>query len=166
MLTMPQQLPVKRMALYGSAAMLVGFVSTLGVLQQFTSKDSPSGLAVVETINKKPMKTTANGIETKQADNQAVSTPALPDQADVVISNGRSSAQQYPWSPSASSIVSPSTPTHLETAPVVPSSTTTQPSTVNDLPASTPMESSNTLPNLQNTIMDINVVDAPSVQLP
>jgi hypothetical protein len=171
MLTIPQQLPIKRMALYGSVAMLVGFVSTLGVLRQFVPRDSPSGLAVVETINKKPTKTTANGIEKKQADGQAASTVVLPDQGNIVIGSGSLAAQQYPRVSTATpTSIAPaatsSAPIAVESAPVA-ESTATPPTTLTpSQPPASLTETVTTQPSLQGTIADTNIIDINNVRLP
>lgn len=96
MLTISQTLPIKRMAIYGSTAMLVGFTSTLVMLRQFASKDSPSGVAVVETINKKSSSSDGATLDTKQTDSQSTtSVTALPGQDALVVRGAGLSSQAY-----------------------------------------------------------------------
>lgn len=174
MLTIPQALPIKRMAAYGSTAMLVGFTSTLVMLRQFAPKDdSPSGVSVVETINKKPSSPTG-GLETKQADDKSTaSVTSLPDQGELVVRNGSLPAQRY-------SRVSTATPTYdapatntstapasapVASAPVVSSSTSQPTATQTSDPQPTSSETT-TQSGLQETITNTNIIDINNVSLP
>ncbi|MDB5187158.1 MAG: hypothetical protein JWM07_630 [Candidatus Saccharibacteria bacterium] len=169
MLTIPQTLPIKRMTLYGSTAMLVGFTSTFAMLREFAPKDSPSGGSIVQTINKKPTKTTANGVEAKQGDDKsAPSAAALPDQGGLVVRSGNPSTQQTPRvsttsptyiAPIASSSAPVQTSTTSAPAPVVTSggggNTSTSPTTTTQ-PA--PTQPSSPLPStsgLQDTVNSV-----------
>lgn len=175
MLTIPQRLPVKRMAIYGSTAMLVGFTSTLVMLREFAPKDSPTGVAVVETINKKSSSSTASGLDAKKADGQSkASVTALPDQSELVVRNGNLPAQQYSRLSTAAPTYTAPAPsnapaiTPIASAPAttasgsVPQQTTTQTST--QQPSSG--GSTTTQPSLQETVTSTPSIDLNKVRLP
>jgi hypothetical protein len=98
MLTIPLQLPVKRMAMYGSTAMLVGFTGTLAMLRQFAPKsDTSSGVSVVETINRKPSQDNKTRLDVKQSEGQSTaSVTPLPEQESLTVRGGSLPTQQYP----------------------------------------------------------------------
>lgn len=173
MLTIPQILPVKRMAIYGSTAMLVGFTSTLVMLRQFAPKDSSSGVAVVETINKKPTSVAANRLETKRTDNTpTVAVATLADQGALVVRSGSLPAQQY----APSSVVEPTntaavssesavaTPTPVAADPATPTTEDSDGVVVRPDPV---LPSTGDAPILQDAVTDvIDDVDINKVTLP
>jgi hypothetical protein len=126
MLTIPLRLPVKRMAMYGSTAMLIGFTGTLLMLREFAPKDFPTGVAVVETINKKPATSNTAVLDIKKADSQSdVSVGALPDQGQLVVQGRNVPLQQYSQASTPIPIyTAPNTPTATAPAPVASASQT------------------------------------------
>ncbi|MDB5167787.1 MAG: hypothetical protein JWO55_45 [Candidatus Saccharibacteria bacterium] len=98
MLTIPLRLPVKRMAMYGSTAMLIGFTGTLTMLRQFATKDNTSsGVSVVETINRKPSQGNKAGLGVQQSESQpTASVTPLPEQSLLTVRSGNLPPQQYP----------------------------------------------------------------------
>lgn len=175
MLTIPQKFPIKRMAIYGSTAIVVGFTGTLLMLRQFAPKDSPSGVAIVEMINKKPSTSNGATIVTKQADGQSIaSVTALPDQGPLVVRNGSLSSQPYTRvSTTEPTYVAPSTPDSIATAPA-PTATTggsgsvapQQPTATQPSSPTLSLDGTTTVSNLRNTVTDTNVIDINKVSLP
>lgn len=170
MLTIPQRLPIKQMAVYGSTAMLVGFTSTLVMLRQFVPKDSPTGVSVVETINKKPANAVTASLETKQSTDQSTaSATQLPDQGGLVVRNSNLPAQQY-------SRVSTATPTYTAPAgPTAPASANQGVTVGGTMPQETISQPSGSQPasndtttqsGLQETISNTNIIDINAVRLP
>lgn len=173
MLIIPQRLPIKRMAVYGSTALLVGFTSTFALLREFAPKDSPSGVSVVETINKKPSNDSNGGLDAKPAESQSTaSVTALPDQGELVVRNGSLPAQQYSrvssTAPTYAAPASSDVPVAPASAPVAsasaiggsgsaPQQTATQPSSDG---------STTTQSTLQETISNIVTIDLNKVRIP
>lgn len=178
MLTIPQRLPIKRMAMYGSTALLVGFTSTFALLREFAPKDSPSGVSVVETINKKPSTDSNGELDAKPAESQSTaSVTTLPDQGALNVRNGSLPTQQYPRVSSTAPTYTAPASTNTSTAPApapvastsvaggsgsAPQQTTTQPS------AQQPSSGSSTTaqPTLQETISGTLTLDLNNVRLP
>lgn len=172
MLTIPQRLSLKQMAVYGSTAMIVGFTGILLMLREFAPKDFPTGVAVIKTINKKPATSNSAALAvkaSKDASGEVANT--IPDQAKLVARGGN-----LPMQPS--SRVSTAAPTYrapvASTAPTesvasTPATTTggsvTQPASDASTPASTSGDVLAT-PNLQETITNTNVIDINKVILP
>lgn len=115
MLTIPQTLPIKQMAIYGSAALLIGFTGTLTMLRQFAPKDSATSVAVVETINKKPSANAANGVESNHSDASSTNlAPTLPDQGKL-IGSGNSTTRSHSSTVSTPNAYSAPTTATVET---------------------------------------------------
>jgi hypothetical protein len=171
MLTIPQRLPIKQMAVYGSTAMLVGFTSTLVMLRQFVPKDSPTGVSVVETINKKPASAVTASVETKQSsDKSTASVTTLPNQGELVVRNGNLPTQQYSRvstaTPTYTAPVSSTTPANASPAVTV-GGTMPQQETTNQPSGSQPASNDPTMQSgLQETISNTNIIDINTVRLP
>jgi hypothetical protein len=171
MLTIPLRLPVKRMAMYGSTAMLVGFTGTLAMLRQFAPKDDiSSGVSVVETINRKPSLNNKAGLDVKQSEGQSTaSVTPLPEQESLTVRSGSLPSQQYPriftatptYSMPASGAVAAS-PVASSPAGIVTDSAAPQPATTPSPQPSSESPVVTTPPPLHDAIPNIdlnNVVD-------
>lgn len=94
MLAIPMRFPVKRMAIYGSSALLIGFVTTAALLREFAPKDRFTGVSYVQ-----PVIRDTSTAESGQADESAAAdhseATSLPDQGSIVMQGGVSMPQRY-----------------------------------------------------------------------
>jgi hypothetical protein len=172
MLTIHEGFPMKKMAMFGTAAFIIGFTGTLMMLREYIPKDESGNISVVHPSNKQEAKTSVSNQVPKKTDasKQDTTSDAVAPlaQSTPVASGGTLSTRQAtptPLTPTsgttagggAMTVAPAPTPTP---SPVVgsasqpsagvgggsssqPAPATTQPITVVPLPST---------PNLQNTL--------------
>ncbi len=167
MLTIHEGFPIKKMALYGSTAFIVGFAGTLTMLREYAPKTDSGNISVVHPSNSQEAKTNVSNQVPKGTDSskdQTTADAAAPLAQSTPVASGGvlSTRQASPVSitpsttaPASSGAVSV-TPTPTASEPTVSSSpqpgsggTTTQPE---------PTDTTGIIPpisGLQDTVTDV-----------
>jgi ABC-type phosphate transport system substrate-binding protein len=168
MLTIHEGFPIKKMALYGSTAFIVGFAGTITMLREYAPRDDAGNISVVHPSNKQDTKSNvSNQIpKTDEKNDNKTPDPVAPLAASTpVAGSGTLSTRQA--SPMAIGSSTPGgmtsgtmsvAPTTSQAAPLVNNSsqptgsttTTTQPGSSDSTPLIiNPLPST---PLLQNTV--------------
>lgn len=163
MLTLPVRLPVKRMAIYGSSALLVGFASTLVLLREFVPKDGSEGLSYVQPVIPATSTTETQGAATSDvSDKSAASATPLPGQSQLVIQGGALTAPRYAQISPVTSSTAPQANLSADTSSHTPvpsdSSPAEQPAPVTATPILSPVQET------LDTALITNQVSIDSVQ--
>lgn len=90
MLTIHEGFPIKKMALYGSAAFIVGFTGTLTMLRQYAPKDESGNISVVHPSNKQEAKSNVSNQvpKTEKQEEGKTLDPAAPLVSSTPVTGG------------------------------------------------------------------------------
>lgn len=172
MLTIHEGFPIKKMALYGSAAFIVGFTGTLTMLRQYAPKDESGNISVVHPSNKQEAKSNVSNQvpKTEKTEGDKTLDPAAPlvsstpvtgnttvptrqaSPIPITYSNGATGGSAMTVAPAASApapMVS-SSPQPTSSGGSTAATTTTQPA-----PSSGSTGPLITAPHLQQTVNDL-----------
>jgi hypothetical protein len=135
MLTIREKLPVKRLVLYGSTAILVGFAGTYTVLRELFPYDQRDNLADVSSRARQTASGNVIKPATDTADKDATdaSTDALQD-SGMVVSESPSAAQQQPAKAAAPAAPSSNSGPITATPSTPPAPTVVEPADTTPMP--------------------------------